>query len=91
MLCGRRNAPVGPSGDDGEGSARHRFDGGPERCHRQSHVKTRLPFVKLQGQRLMAWDFDRQVAKFQVFVAVKNGFTVLGIPVTKAGDESVQG
>jgi len=39
----------------------------------------------------MAWDFDRQVAKFQVFVAVKNGFTVLGIPVTKAGEESVQG
>ncbi len=39
--------------------------------------------VKLLGQRLMARDFDRQVAEFQVRVAVLNGFTALGIPVTK--------
>ena len=39
--------------------------------------------VKLPGQRLMARDFDRQVAEFQVRVAVLNGFTALGIPVTK--------
>ncbi len=32
--------------------------------------------LKLLGQRLMARDFDRQVAEFQVRVAV------LGIPVT---------
>jgi hypothetical protein len=39
--------------------------------------------VKLLGQRLMARDFDRQVAEFQVRVAVLNGFTALGTPVTK--------
>ena len=38
--------------------------------------------VKLLGQRLMAHDFDRQVAEFQVKVAVLNSFTALGIPVT---------
>ena len=32
----------------------------------------------------MARDFDRQVAQFQVRVAVLNGFTALGIPGTKA-------
>ena len=31
----------------------------------------------------MARDFDRQVAEFQVRVAVLNGYTALGIPVTK--------
>jgi len=35
--------------------------------------------VKLLGQRLMARDFDRQVR-----IAVLNGYTALGIPVTKA-------
>ena len=39
--------------------------------------------VKLLGQRLMARDFDRQVAEFQIRVAVLNGFTALGIPVAK--------
>ena len=36
--------------------------------------------VKLLGQRLMARDFDRQVAKLQVRIAVLNGYTALGIP-----------
>ncbi len=36
------------------------------------------------GQRLMARDFDRQVAKLQVRIAVLNGYAALGIPVTKA-------
>ena len=40
--------------------------------------------LKLLGQRLMARDLDRQVAEFQVRVAVMNGFTALGIPVTEA-------
>jgi len=40
--------------------------------------------VKLRGQRLMARDFDRQVAEFKVCVAILNGFTALGIPFTKA-------
>jgi hypothetical protein len=39
--------------------------------------------VKLLGQRLASRDFDRQVAEFQVRVAVLNGFTALGIPVTE--------
>jgi len=40
--------------------------------------------VKLPSQRLMVRDFDRQVAELQVAVAVINGFTALGILVTKA-------
>jgi hypothetical protein len=40
--------------------------------------------IKLLGQRLTARDFDRQVAKVQVRVAMLNGYTALGIPVTKA-------
>ena len=51
--------------------------------HRGSRVETKMHCVKLLGQRLMARDFDRQVAEFQVRVAVLNGFTALGIPVTK--------
>ena len=39
--------------------------------------------VKLLGQHLMARDFDRQVAEFQVRVAILNGYTALGIPVTR--------
>ena len=41
-------------------------------------------YVKLLGQRLTARDFDRQVAEFQVRVAVLNGFTALAIPITEA-------
>ena len=40
--------------------------------------------VKLLGQRLMARDFDRQVAELQVRIAVLSGYTALGIPVTVA-------
>ena len=47
--------------------------------------------MKLPGQRLSARDFDRQVAEFQVRVAVLNGFTALGIPVTKVVGKSVRG
>ena len=39
--------------------------------------------VKLLRQRLMARDFDRQVAEFQVRLAVLNAYTAPGIPVTK--------
>ena len=39
--------------------------------------------VKLLGQRLMARDFGCQVAEFQVRVAVLNGFTALGTPITE--------
>ncbi|TWI34926.1 hypothetical protein IQ24_01434 [Paracoccus sulfuroxidans] len=40
--------------------------------------------VKLLGQRLSTRGFDRQVAEFQVRVAVLNGFIALGIPATEA-------
>jgi hypothetical protein len=52
--------------------------------HRRSRVETKMHCVKLLGLRLMARDFDRQVAEFQVRVAVLNRFTALGIPVTDA-------
>jgi hypothetical protein len=39
--------------------------------------------LKLLGQRMSARDFDRQVAEFQIRVAVLNGFTALGIPLTE--------
>ena len=52
--------------------------------HRRSRVETKMHCVKLLGQRLSARDFDRQVAEFQVRVAILNGFTALGIPVTEA-------
>ena len=52
--------------------------------HRRSRAETKMHCVKLLGQRLMARDFDRQVTEFQVRVAVLNGFTALGIPVTQA-------
>jgi hypothetical protein len=45
--------------------------------------------VKLLKQRLIARDFDRQVAEFQVRIAVLNGYTALGIPVIEtAGSPS---
>jgi hypothetical protein len=40
--------------------------------------------VKLLGQRLMARDFDRQVAEVQVRVAILNGYAALGSPDTKS-------
>ncbi len=40
--------------------------------------------VKLLGQCLMARDCDRRVAENQVRIAVLNGYTALGIPVTEA-------
>ena len=51
--------------------------------HRQSRVETRMHWVKLPGKRLSARDFDRQVAEFKLRVAVLNGFTAPGTPVTK--------
>ena len=35
------------------------------------------------SQPIMARDFHRQVAELQVRIAVLNGYTALGIPVTK--------
>jgi Transposase DDE domain len=51
--------------------------------HRRSRAETKMHCVKLLGQRLSARDFDRQVSEFQVRVAVLNGFTALGTPITE--------
>src|SRR6056297_2402087 len=52
--------------------------------HRRSRVEPEMHCVKPLGQRLMAQDFDRQAAELQVRIAVLNGYTALGIPVTQA-------
>lgn len=52
--------------------------------HRRSRVETKMHCLKLLGQRLSARDLDRQVTEFKVHVAIFNGFTELGIPVTKS-------
>ena len=50
--------------------------------HRRSRVESKMNCIKLLGPSLMARDFDRQVAELQVRIAVLNGYTALGIPVT---------
>ena len=47
--------------------------------------------VKLLGQPLMAGDFDRQVAEFQVRIAVMKGRTARGKPKTEAVVRVCQG
>ena len=46
-------------------------------------LETKMHCVKLLGQRLAAWGFDRQVAEFQVRLAVLNGFMPLCKLVTE--------
>jgi hypothetical protein len=58
--------------------------------HRRSRSESKMHRVKLPGQRLSARQFDRQVAEFQVHVAVLTGFTAPGIPSRKPWDESVE-
>ena len=50
--------------------------------HRRSLVETKMRCVKLLGERVMARDFDRQVAELQVRAAILNRFTYLGTPTT---------
>jgi len=50
--------------------------------HRRSLVETKMRCFKLLGERVMARDFDRQVAEQQVRAAVLNRFTRPGTPVT---------
>jgi len=52
--------------------------------HRRSRAETKMHCVKLLGQRLMARDFDRQVAELHVRVSVLNGYTALATPITEA-------
>ena len=53
--------------------------------HRRSRVETNPLMVCRQtiAGQCRARDFDRQVAEFQIRVAVLNGFTALGLPVTE--------
>jgi hypothetical protein len=51
--------------------------------HRRSRVESKMNCIKLLGQSLMARDFERQVAELQVRIAVLNGYTALGIPITQ--------
>jgi hypothetical protein len=51
--------------------------------HRRSRVETKMNCLKLLGQRLMARDFDRQVAEIQIRIAGLNRYTALGIPITR--------
>lgn len=46
--------------------------------------RNKVHCVKLLGRRLVTRDFDRQVAEFQIRVAVLSGLTALGIPVNEA-------
>ncbi len=52
--------------------------------HRRSLVETKMRCFKLFGERVMARDFDRQVAELQVRAAILNRFTRLGTPTTVA-------
>lgn len=53
-------------------------------CHRPSRAGSRIHRARLLGQCLAARDVDRQIAEFQLRVAVLNGFTALDRPVTEA-------
>ena len=55
-----------------------------ERISPRSRVETKMHGLKLLGQRLMAWDFDRQVAELQIRIAVMNADTALCIALTEA-------
>lgn len=51
--------------------------------HRRSLVETKMRCFKLLGERVMARDFDRQVAELQIRAAILNRFTALGTPKTQ--------
>jgi len=47
--------------------------------------------VKLWGQKVMACNFERQVAELHIRAAVLNGDTALGISVQSPQNDSVRG
>lgn len=51
--------------------------------HRRSLIETKMRCLKLLGERVMARDFDRQVAELQIRAAILNRFTALGTPQTQ--------
>ena len=50
--------------------------------HQRSLVEAKMRCFKLLGERVMARDFDRQVAELQIRAALLNRFTQLGTPQT---------
>jgi hypothetical protein len=50
--------------------------------HRRSLVEAKMRCFKLLDERVMARDFDRQIAELQVRAAIVNRFTRLGTPTT---------
>lgn len=50
---------------------------------RRSRVETKMKRMKLLGQKLMSRDFQRQTTELQPRVAILNGFTAHGIPVSQ--------
>ena len=86
----RRAARIEVSGSSTLAELERRPPPEPRRDETSRDIATQCPAgqwmqcVKLMGQRLMARDFDRHVAEVQVRIAVLNGYTALGIPVTKA-------
>ena len=59
--------------------------------HRRSRAETKMNCMKLLGQRLMARDFDRQVAEVQIPIGIMNGYTALGTSDTKAVEQVCRG
>ena len=76
--CGGQNEPLRATKYLGRTIWRNRNG-----SHRRSRAETKMRGLKPLGQRLMARDFDRQVAEVQARIAVMNGYTAPGIPVTK--------
>ena len=50
--------------------------------HRRSLVETKMGCFKKLGERVLAWDFDRQVTELQVRASILNRFTQLCTPGT---------
>ena len=51
--------------------------------HRRSLVEAKMRCLKRLGERVMARDFDRQVAELHIRAAILNRFTALGTPITQ--------
>ncbi|EHJ59849.1 ISSpo9, transposase [Novosphingobium pentaromativorans US6-1] len=51
--------------------------------HQPSRVETKMHCFKLLGERVMAREFDRQVAQLQIRAAILNRFIALGTPETQ--------
>ena len=68
--CAHYAAQVAPSGYEGADIT--------------GEATKKMHYVELLVQRLAARDLDSQVAEFQFRVAILNGLTANGIPITEA-------